>query len=202
MDLGGESTQIAYQFVPHQSGNNIDFSKEIFSKSFLSFGAKEAQFRYENFILSNREVFRGSSDLHNSLHISNPCNNKGLVGHTSVYEGLFHEGTGNVLFCLSMQMTNSWISASPFWPPFYMAKATVRHLVHRIHVGHCGVSFYVVCSIWSLSIPVFDVDFIGMSLYFFVVDFVRAIFQLDSSAQPSVSELKGYGKAFCSQSWS
>ena len=58
------------------------------------------------------------------------------------------------------------------------------------------------CSIWSLSIPSFNVDFIGMSLYFFVVDFVRSIFQLDNSIQPTVSELKGYGQAFCSQSWS
>ena len=45
LDLGGESTQIAYQHVSRSAGEPVDFAHDIFSKSFLSFGAKEAQFR-------------------------------------------------------------------------------------------------------------------------------------------------------------
>ena len=32
----------------------------------------------------------------NRLHVPNPCNNVGVLGDSSVYEGLYHEGTGNV----------------------------------------------------------------------------------------------------------
>ena len=75
----------------------MNFSTDIFAKSFLSFGAKESQFRYENYILSNREVMRDSNDnRENKLHIPNPCNNEGLVSSSSVYEDLKHEGTGSV----------------------------------------------------------------------------------------------------------
>lgn len=96
MDLGGESTQIAYQFVPNIPGQDIDFANEVFSKSFLSFGAKEAQFRFENYIMSNREVMRDSNDNRgNKLHVPNPCTNKGYLGKSSLYE-LVHEGTGSV----------------------------------------------------------------------------------------------------------
>lgn len=96
--MGGESTQVAYQYKRRSSGDSVDISDDLFSKSFLSFGAKEAQFRYENYLFSNREIFRGESDFphQNSLHVPNPCNHGGLLGSSPVYEGLVHEGTGNV----------------------------------------------------------------------------------------------------------
>lgn len=92
MDLGGESTQIAYQHVPHTAGKDIDFVNEIFSKSFLSFGAKEAQFRYENYIMMHHQKNGGESQF-----VPNPCNHVGLIETTSVYGSMRHEGTGNVL---------------------------------------------------------------------------------------------------------
>lgn len=33
-------------------------------------------------------------------HVPNPCNNVGVIGDSKVYEGLYHEGTGNVAFGL------------------------------------------------------------------------------------------------------
>ena len=97
LDLGGESTQIAYQHVSRSAGEPVDFAHDIFSKSFLSFGAKEAQFRYENYIMSNRAVLRAALDARtNTLNGPNPCSHPGLVGATPTYEGLYHEGTGNV----------------------------------------------------------------------------------------------------------
>lgn len=62
LDLGGESTQIAYQYRSQREGESVDIQHDLFSKSFLSFGAKEAQFRFENYILSNREAFRDEND--------------------------------------------------------------------------------------------------------------------------------------------
>lgn len=97
LDLGGESTQIAYQHVSRSSGESVDFAHDVFTKSFLSFGAKEAQFRYENYIMSNRAVLRAAIDSRsNKLNVPNPCSHPGLVGSSSIYEGLYHEGTGNV----------------------------------------------------------------------------------------------------------
>ena len=97
LDLGGESTQIAYQHVSRSAGEPVYFAHDIFSKSFLSFGAKEAQFRYENYIMSNRAVLRAAIDSRtNKLNVPNPCSHPGLVGATPTYEGLYHEGTGNV----------------------------------------------------------------------------------------------------------
>ena len=101
LDLGGESTQIAYQYRSQREGESVDIQQDLFSKSFLSFGAKEAQFRFENYILSNREAFRDENDnRQNQLHVPNPCNNVGVIGDSRVYEGLYHEGTGNVVFGL------------------------------------------------------------------------------------------------------
>ena len=94
MDLGGESTQIAYQFIPHSAGKDIDFVNEIFSKSFLSFGAKETQFRYENYLMMHRKDVLNNRG--NSQMIPNPCNPVGLVEKTSVYSGKKHIGTGDV----------------------------------------------------------------------------------------------------------
>ena len=75
----------------------MDIKNDLFAKSFLSFGAKEAQFRFENYLLSNREAFRDATDHRsNRLHVPNPCTNVGYIGNSPVYEGLFHEGTGNV----------------------------------------------------------------------------------------------------------
>ena len=97
LDLGGESTQVAYQYRKHPAGDLVDIKNDLFAKSFLSFGAKEAQFRFENYLLSNREAFRDATDHRsNRLHVPNPCNNVGYIGNSPVYEGLFHEGTGNV----------------------------------------------------------------------------------------------------------
>lgn len=45
------------------------------------------------------------------------------------------------------------------------------------------------------------VDFVGMSLYFFVVDFVRSIYRLGNAVQPTVDELKSYGRTFCAMNW-
>ena len=101
LDLGGESTQIAYQYRSQREGESVDIQHDLFSKSFLSFGAKEAQFRFENYILSNREAFRDENDnRQNRLHVPNPCNNVGVIGDSKVYEGLYHEGTGTVAFGL------------------------------------------------------------------------------------------------------
>lgn len=52
-----------------------------------------------------------------------------------------------------------------------------------------------------MQIPAVNVDFVGMSLYFFVVDFVRAAFRLSEDAQLSIEELKSYGRAFCALPW-
>ena len=52
-----------------------------------------------------------------------------------------------------------------------------------------------------MQIPAVNVDFVGMSLYFFVVDFVRAAFRLPEDAQLSIEELKSYGRAFCALPW-
>lgn len=52
-----------------------------------------------------------------------------------------------------------------------------------------------------MHIPSAKVNFIGMSLYFFVVDFVKTIYRLGEDAQPSIDELKSYGRAFCSMRW-
>ena len=91
LDLGGESTQIAYQYRSQREGESVDIQHDLFSKSFLSFGAKEAQFRFENYILSNREAFRDENDnRQNRLHVPNPCNNVGVIGDSKVYEGLYH----------------------------------------------------------------------------------------------------------------
>lgn len=52
-----------------------------------------------------------------------------------------------------------------------------------------------------MQIPAVNVDFVGMSLYFFVVDFVRAAFRLSEDTQLSIEELKSYGRAFCALPW-
>lgn len=64
-----------------------------------------------------------------------------------------------------------------------------------------GRGFDVECSVWGMQIPAVNVDFVGMSLYFFVVDFVRAAFRLPEDAQLSIEELKSYGRAFCALPW-
>ena len=111
LDLGGESTQIAYQFKTQQSGLAVNFVQDLYYKSFLSFGAKEAQFRYENYIMSNRAVLRDRDDSRsNKLFVPNPCNNVGLLSLSSVYEGLTHEGTGDVLSF--SRLNHSLINAS------------------------------------------------------------------------------------------
>lgn len=57
------------------------------------------------------------------------------------------------------------------------------------------------CSIWSLRIPSMHGEFIGMSLYFFVIDFVKSINQLGEHVHPSIEELKTFGRSFCSMKW-
>lgn len=52
-----------------------------------------------------------------------------------------------------------------------------------------------------MRIPAVNVNFVGMSLYFFVVDFVRAAFSLPEDSQLSIEELKSYGRAFCALDW-
>ena len=64
-----------------------------------------------------------------------------------------------------------------------------------------GRGCHVECSVWGMQIPAVNVDFVGMSLYFFVVDFVRAAFRLPEDAQLSIAELKSYGRAFCALPW-
>lgn len=64
-----------------------------------------------------------------------------------------------------------------------------------------GRDSQVECSIWALQIPAVNVDFVGMSLYFFVVDFVRAAFALPEEAPLSIEDLKSYGRAFCALPW-
>ena len=98
LDLGGESTQIAYQFARRRPGDAVDFHSDLFCHSFLSFGAKEAQFRFESFLLSNREAFRDAADSReNRLHVPNPCNHRGYLASAPNYPDLTHEGTGNVM---------------------------------------------------------------------------------------------------------
>lgn len=178
LDLGGESTQIAYQYSKRREGEKINFDTDLFFHSFLSFGAKEAQFRYENYILSNREAFRDAPDSRsNRLHIPNPCNNEGLLESTTTYEDLVHEGTGNFDKCESI----------------------LAQLIRGD--TPCKDTQEKKCSIWSMHIPSAKVNFIGMSLYFFVVDFVKTIYRLGEDAQPSIDELKSYGRAFCSMRW-
>ena len=46
-----------------------------------------------------------------------------------------------------------------------------------------------------------NVDFVGMSLYFFVVDFVRAAFRLAEDAQLSIEELKSYDMLLLYSPW-
>ena len=41
-----------------------------------------------------------------------------------------------------------------------------------------------------------------MSLYFYVIDFVKAAYLLEEAAPPSVEELKSYGRSFCAMRWS
>ena len=40
-----------------------------------------------------------------------------------------------------------------------------------------------------------------MSLYFFVVDFVKSIYQLGDQVHPSIDDLKTLGRSFCSMNW-
>ena len=42
----------------------------------------------------------------------------------------------------------------------------------------------------------------AMSLYFYVIDFVKAAYLLEDAAHPSVDELKSYGRSFCAMRWS
>ena len=177
LDLGGESTQVAYQYRKHPAGDLVDIKNDLFAKSFLSFGAKEAQFRFENYLLSNREAFRDATDHRsNRLHVPNPCNNVGYIGNSPVYEGLFHEGTGNLDQCeslLSMLIRGD----SP-----------------------CKDTAYSKCSIWSMQIPSMDGEFVGMSLYFFVIDFLKTIYQMDD-AHPTIDDIKTFGRSFCAMNW-
>ena len=178
LDLGGESTQIAYQYRSQREGESVDIQHDLFSKSFLSFGAKEAQFRFENYILSNREAFRDENDnRQNRLHVPNPCNNVGVIGDSKVYEGLYHEGTGNLDRC----------------------EAILTQLIRGD--TECTDTVHSKCSLWSLKIPSMEGDFVGMSLYFFVVDFVKSIYQLGDQVHPSIDDLKTLGRSFCSMNW-
>ena len=59
----------------------------------------------------------------------------------------------------------------------------------------------VECSLWSLKIPSMEGDFVGMSLYFFVVDFVKSIYQLGDQEHPSIDDLKSFGRSFCAMNW-
>lgn len=72
---------------------------------------------------------------------------------------------------------------------------------NQIPVLFFNSSFILVCSIWSLEIPAIHVNFVGMSLYFFVVDFIRSIYKLGNTIQPTVEELKSYGRRFCAMKW-
>lgn len=95
--MGGESTQIAYQFAARRPGDAVDLAADLFCRSFLSFGAKEAQLRFEAFLLSNREAFRDAADSRaDRLHVPNPCNHRGFLARSPAYPALPHEGTGNV----------------------------------------------------------------------------------------------------------
>lgn len=199
MDLGGESTQIAYQFVPRNAGEEVDFAHDIFSKSFLSCGAKEAQFRFENYLMSNREVLRSSFDNRtNKLFVPNPCNNEGLVGTMSTYDDLFHEGTGNVGDDGDdhdqLDKCESILTA--------LLQGDTPCVDTPTSSESYSVMLEIECSLWSLSIPTIHGDFVAMSLFFYVVDFVKAIYLLEDHVQPSVEELKAYGRSFCSLKWS
>ena len=66
---------------------------------------------------------------------------------------------------------------------------------------YCKINMTVECSLWSLKIPSMEGDFVGMSLYFFVVDFVKRIYQLGDNAHPSIEDLKTFGRSFCSMNW-
>lgn len=41
-----------------------------------------------------------------------------------------------------------------------------------------------------------------MSLYFYVIDFVRKAYLLEDGAHPTIDELKSYGRSFCAMRWS
>lgn len=75
----------------------MDFARDLFAHSFLSFGAQEARLRLERFLLSNREALRDAADSRaDRTHVPNPCAHRGFLGETPGYPALPHEGTGSV----------------------------------------------------------------------------------------------------------
>ena len=51
-----------------------------------------------------------------------------------------------------------------------------------------------------MQIPSMDGEFVGMSLYFFVIDFLKTIYQMDD-AHPTIDDIKTLGRSFCSMNW-
>ena len=51
-----------------------------------------------------------------------------------------------------------------------------------------------------MQIPSMDGEFVGMSLYFFVTDFLKTIYKMDD-AHPTIDDIKTFGRSFCSMNW-
>ena len=51
-----------------------------------------------------------------------------------------------------------------------------------------------------MQIPSMDGEFVGMSLYFFVIDFLKTIYQMDD-AHPTIDDIKTFGRSFCAMNW-
>lgn len=183
LDLGGESTQIAYHSQGSWSpGDRVNLNRDVFCKSFLSFGAREAQFRLESFLLSSRGLqyikeYLSDSKLDFSRSRPNPCANAGFRTAHAHYENMVLIGSGNYDMC--------------------------QFVLHSLIKGDstCTAPFHSRCSLWGMQIPYVSGPFVAMSLYFYALDSMQSFYSRFRLPVPTLSNLKVIGKDLCNMSW-
>lgn len=96
LDLGGESTQIAFlkPSSNNKVGHKIDIDHDIYKRSYLFYGAKESMNRYELYI--------SMKSTYSNRTVDSPCFNVGYQGHHQLLEGVTFMGTGDFDQCISV----------------------------------------------------------------------------------------------------
>lgn len=171
LDLGGASTQIAYEIEDRKEFDNDTIitltlygnKYDIFSKSYLCFGINEAIRRYYAILVGDPN--------RTDTNIDDPC---GLRGHDLNY-------SANFLFnqpCTKTKESENWLTSDDYYAnKTYIftglgdSKQCLKAVGSMMDVENCQKS-YTYC-FNSLHQPLTNVKFMAISTYYYLAKFLK-----------------------------
>lgn len=192
LDMGGSSTQM----IIHQSTTTLNGDKPVqqsdfWSHSWMNFGVEKIREKTEDYLVDeflnrfHEEVNdNGEAVSNEDGYVYNPCTPKGY--ESTLDSGITLTGSGDFEQCLELL-------TGVIWPEDKCLRGTDR----------AAMSKDARCYLDSIEHPPLRGPFYAMSVYFYALDAVRHLGDVDMPnwPTPTLTEMREAVQSFCSSDW-